>query len=164
MSTISRSQASSDEIIVRTRIFVSLDELSSQPLVLQTHGYLEGALVLMINGQPIISELEWDVLDELWDDIVNGIAKLDNGEESEWTTYFPEQSIKLSMIRKGQDCEVVLKSSHGERRALCTYAALRSALLTEGERFFRTVAPLVDEDTDFYFEMAERASAMLRQG
>jgi len=152
-----------DEIVVRSRVFLSLDELGSQPLVVQTDGYLEGALVLMINRQPIISELEWDILDQLWAYIVDGLEQLDQTQESEWSTYFPDQPIELRISRKGRNCEVVLKYDQVERRGRCEFAALRSALLTEAERFFRTLAPLAAVDGGLYRRYAEKAAAMLNQ-
>lgn len=160
-STISSRQVKPNAVTVKSIVFVSLDELASQPVVLGTGDYLNGALCLSIHGEPIITELEWDVLDQLWAYVVDGLKKLD--QESTWSTFFPDQPIQLSIVKSAGSCEVGLQFGQVERKGSCEFSVLRRTLLTEAERFFRHLEPLSKANTGFYRVYCEKAADMLRQ-
>ena len=55
--------------------------------------YIDGAIVLTIDGQEILTFDHWDLVDQLWCYIADGIGKLGKGENFE--TYFPDQPLLL---------------------------------------------------------------------
>ncbi|GIW98767.1 MAG: hypothetical protein KatS3mg111_2100 [Pirellulaceae bacterium] len=55
--------------------------------------YIDGAIVLTIDGQEIFTFEHWDLVDQLWCYIADGIGKLREGEDFE--TYFPDQPLLL---------------------------------------------------------------------
>ena len=58
--------------------------------------YINGAITISINGNEFMTFELWDLVDQLWAYIAEGIASISRNKEFE--TYFPDQPIKLSFI------------------------------------------------------------------
>jgi hypothetical protein len=117
--------------------------------------YIEGALELTINGVPILDIEMWDYIDQLWSyvsDMVSGIR-----EESEVSTYFPDQPIKLSFSKQGTSRVLVSVSINGRLRiASIEMDELFAELRRSGDSFFGKMMTLVPENADSYKEALHR--------
>jgi|GEM_PF-777089 len=60
--------------------------------------YVTGAIELTVCGKKLISLKMWDLVDQLWAYLVNGLAALDRGDPFE--IYFPDQPIFIKMVPK----------------------------------------------------------------
>lgn len=117
--------------------------------------YVEGALELTINGVPILDIGMWDYIDQLWSyvsDMVSGLR-----EESEVSTYFPDQPIKLSFSKQGKGRVLVSASINGGSRITSTEMdQLVAELRRSGDSFFGKMMMLLPENADSYSEALHR--------
>ncbi|MBF0297408.1 MAG: hypothetical protein HQK51_01735 [Oligoflexia bacterium] len=51
--------------------------------------YIEGALVIKINEVPIITTENWDLIDQLWSYLVDGLKSV--SVNNSFQSYFPDQ-------------------------------------------------------------------------
>jgi hypothetical protein len=82
-------------IEVKTYVFA---DRTYQPIA-AVHGplpdpdYIKGVIELSIDGQPIITRAEWDLVDQLWAYMVNGADEI--AKHRSFVTRFPDQPIEL---------------------------------------------------------------------
>jgi hypothetical protein len=57
--------------------------------------HIDGAIELTVNSIPLIVKEQWDLIDQLWIYIVNGMESVVNGES--YTSSFPDSPTKLSL-------------------------------------------------------------------
>lgn len=61
--------------------------------------HIDGAIELTIDGNPLIVKEQWDLIDQLWIYIVNGMESVVGGES--YTSSFPDSPTKLSLKPTG---------------------------------------------------------------
>jgi hypothetical protein len=100
--------------------------------------YVEGAIVWTIQGVSLMSESQWDLVDQLWAYMIDGVIQLlDTGK---FETYFPDQPLRLAFTaRSGNRVEVAV----GEEKNIVDREALVTSLADGGKRFFWRMKELV---------------------
>lgn len=101
--------------------------------------YIEGWIALSVDGQVLLDERHWDLIDQLWAYLIDGLIKsLDSGEPFE--CYFPDQPLKLR-IHPMRWNELVF--SAGAHIARTSKQSFIEAIATGGRAFFRRMISLV---------------------
>lgn len=145
--------------LLRTRegVFLRLEDLESGTRLFDDEDYLDGAILLTIQGTPILTEIEWDYPHDLWCYIVDGLPEVET--KGLWWTYLPDQPIKLTIRKIESVVEVCLDYDDVHRSARCDFAELRKALLTEASRFLtqldRLFPSLVKGNAGYHEQIAQ---------
>ena len=72
-------------------VFVSIEDPIAK---VKDPYYIEGAIELDVDGIVLFNKAMWDLVDQLWDYIVQGLESLDKGK-SPFTIYFPDQPLDI---------------------------------------------------------------------
>jgi len=129
--------------------FVRVSEFSGS---MPDSDYLEGAIVCTIDGRGLLGLEHWDLVDQLWAYIVNGLIVLD--QENHFTCCFPDQALRLRFDKIGQD---LVRVTVGDESHEVESAALRSVLKQGAMDFFsvmKAVHPAASETWDEYLSKA----------
>jgi hypothetical protein len=102
--------------------------------------YIEGAIVWKIGGETPFSETHWDLVDQLWAYIVNGLGELK--DKGEYATYFPDQPLRLALKRIGRDR---IEITVGDARQIVPASAFFASIAEGGRLFFSRMLALVPE-------------------
>lgn len=105
--------------------------------------YIEGAIELTIHGQPILTLGMWDLVDQLWAYLVEGIFELH--ERREFHTFFPDQPLEVRFKPLGGG-RVLVRVGHGAEGGSATIDTQEFilAMAFSARHFFermRTIAP-----------------------
>ena len=96
----------------------------------------------MVHGQPLLTQVHADLVDQLWLCIVDGLNKLREGEAFE--TYFPDQPTLLSFRPLGPKLLLpTVQSDAGKRTVQANRYELLNALCKGAHRFFDAFATIV---------------------
>lgn len=102
--------------------------------------YIEGAIYWSIGSQTLMSQEHWDLIDQLWAYIVNGVREL--MQSGAYETYFPDQPLRLAFrLANATSIEVEV----GEMAAIVDREAFFHSLADGAERFFTAMISLVPE-------------------
>lgn len=115
--------------------------------------YIEGAIVCSIGGRNLFQLQHYDLIDQLWAYIVDGLKKLRDGED--YDVFFPDQPLRLRFTVISPQCVEV---SIGNATNRVDYDAFRSMLKRGALAFFakmREVYPEASETWDRYHKEAE---------
>lgn len=74
-------------------IFVNANEFNGP---ITDPNYIAGAIRISVNEKTFLSLDMWDYIDQLWAYISDGVECISKGNE--FSTYFPDQPIKLSFV------------------------------------------------------------------
>lgn len=141
--------------------------------------YIEGAIHLEINGTVIMSLESWDLVDQLWAYIAQGLEALTT--EMSWNTTFPDQPTELTFKtdarRQHVYVEVFLPKRQfayidpsGRRHdpeptrrinASAEYSEFMQAMCEAGQQFFRRMIGLVPQKTTNYEKQLARLEAAM---
>ncbi|BCU77648.1 hypothetical protein [Luteolibacter sp. LG18] len=130
--------------------FVPVEQFSGK---LPDESYIEGAIFCVIDGCEILRMDQWDLVDQLWPHIVEGLRKLDQGLIYE--SFFPDQPLRLrleSIDRKNT------KITIGNRSAYVDSMVFRSVMKRGAVEFFsrmKNIIPRAAETWDRYQKEAE---------
>jgi hypothetical protein len=117
--------------------FVPVDELREGP---PDPDYIEGAIVWEIDHQSLLTSRHWDLVDQLWAYIADGVDKLRHGLEFE--TYFPDQPLLLRFKRLNRhSIEVTI----GRDRFVVHEAPFFASLTDGGSHFFSQMLKLLPQ-------------------
>jgi hypothetical protein len=111
--------------------------------------YIEGAMELMIDDAMISCVRYWDLIDQLWAYIVQGVEKLKAGQKFE--TYWPDQPIRLAMTPLPSEQLLVERSgtSDPDIKVVVDKYEMIDALLAGASTFFDVFETLnTDRDTE----------------
>lgn len=111
--------------------------------VVRDNLYIEGAIDLYVNGEPVMTRVEWDLVDQLWGYLLNLCENVAKGEKGK--TYFPDQPIELELSPHGRRVELRLRYPNVERRAFEEREVLFAEVARAGSSFFENMARLVPE-------------------
>jgi hypothetical protein len=70
--------------------FVPMTQFTGE---LPDNNYIEGAIVWRVGGRDIFKLQHWDLIDQLWVYIVDGLNRLEKGED--YDVFFPDQPLRL---------------------------------------------------------------------
>lgn len=111
--------------------------------------YIDGALVLNVNGVELVNVKMWDLIDQLWVYLVDGLELVSRGKE--FKTYFPDQPIELCVQPVSDSLVLVsVKIRSLVNQALVSREEFISALASEAQRFFTAMGRLVPHEQRFY--------------
>lgn len=120
--------------------FVPIDQFSG---AVPDSDYIEGAIVCQIGGCEIFNMDHWDLVDQLWAYIVQGLRKLDEGEIYE--TFFPDQPLRMRFEAIGPQCS---KITLGGESADVDAATFRSVMKRGAVEFFSRMKEIVPESKE----------------
>ncbi|MEK6257899.1 MAG: hypothetical protein AABP62_04700 [Planctomycetota bacterium] len=91
------NQYTVDSFVLLKSKFVPLSQLENK---LDDDKYIEGKIELMIDGANILTEDHWDLVDQLWAYLVDGVSSvvLDNKSVE---CFFPDQPLRLALKSLG---------------------------------------------------------------
>jgi len=129
---------------------------STEPLV--DRRYIEGAVRWTIDDQPLLTDNEWDLVDQLWAYIVDGaIEALRNGRSE---TYFPDQPLRLAFEVVRHD---KVRVTVGERKAVVDQRDFVASLAEGARQFFSDMRALVPEGLETWTTYLQRVENNLVQ-
>jgi len=119
--------------------------------------YVEGALELSIDRHPLLTRDMVDYIDQLWSYLIDGIEEIAAGRE--WSTYYPDTAIKITLRPTGQRVTVVVERKKGVTEATTTVTELRRALIPAAIAFIEKLLPYMPR----HQQENQRVLARLRQ-
>jgi hypothetical protein len=110
--------------------------------------YISGYIDFVYTDQVIFSWQQWDLIDQLWVYILNGIREAVVSKEASFT--FPDQplSVKISDLGNGSILFVIDNKKH-----VLPYDVLLNCLLPEAAFFFETIMKYTSSET--YIDVKE---------
>lgn len=134
--------------------FVSLSQLDG---VLPDADYIEGMIELQIAASKILSERHWDLIDQLWEYLIDGVSDL-IFRETDLDCYFPDQPLRLSMKSTSQtQIEVSIGSDAYRVDKSCFAAAIGNG----GRFFFTKMLQLVPSGEPTWRTYLERCESLI---
>lgn len=127
---------------------------------LQDPKYIEGSLRIVVNDKVFLDESVEDLIDQLWEYLLNLIEEIDENGEGEFS--FPDQPLQFTAKL---DARRQLLSIHlGEpflRRQLVTWLEFREAVCTHANEFFHLLFKI---DSRVMTSVQQRIEALRRRG
>jgi hypothetical protein len=124
--------------------------------------YIKGILELSIDGQAIIARAEWDLVDQLWEYIVNGAEEL--AQHRSFSTRFPDQPIELRFTIEPHSDRVMVELRYPgldrPAKAVVDRRELISAIARAAAPVFARLIELAPANRDGY-ELVLHQIAML---
>jgi len=119
--------------------------IESDHLCIQDDDYIEGALVLCVDGEELIGLDCYDYIDELLSYIITGIDDLLDGKE--FFTYFPDQPLGLKFSPKSAGYFLFeLTSSKEHKKKLIETKGFVDAMFHAMDIFFTRLKKEIDPD------------------
>ncbi|MFI9201846.1 hypothetical protein [Streptomyces sp. NPDC053048] len=132
--------------------FVQVEACHTPPTDLD---YIEGAILLSIDGLEIIGLEEWDYVDQLWCYVADMVKQVRATGYAE--TYFPDQPIELSFRASGSRILVTSKIGAEVKRASASSVDLLDSVRVAGLSFFEKMSQLAPANS--YAEARQELSA-----
>ena len=120
--------------------FVPIEEFSGP---VPNKDYIEGAIVCSISGRELFQLKHYDLIDQLWAYIVDGLSKLRDGKD--YDVFFPDQPLRLRFKLISQHCVEV---SIGNESKKVDYDAFRSTLKDGALAFFAKMKEIYPEASE----------------
>lgn len=111
--------------------------------------HIDGAIELTIDGLVLISQDQWDLVDQLWIYIINGIECVMS--KKDYTTHFPDSPISLSF--KQIDSPTEIEMIVGQKSIVYNTQELANALLSEAERCLQEIGRIVGDRHSYKEEL-----------
>ena len=134
--------------------FLPIEECSAAHS-LPDEDYIEGSISCCINGQFFLTEEHWDLVDQLWAYILEGLSRLNRNEIYEST--FPDQPL---LLRLEPISEELVKVSVGNNSYDLDRRILVRTLSTGANQFFSTMKklyPNAESTWNRYIQMAMKS-------
>lgn len=126
--------------------FVPIREFNE---VIVDPNYIDGAITIVAGGRELLTLGMWDYVDQLWTYIAAGV--IDIGEGKAFSTYFPDQPIKLSFEPVSNSLvRVTVVCNQEASLAIVDKSEFISSFVRAGEEFFSTMARLLPSDAEMY--------------
>jgi hypothetical protein len=101
--------------------------------------YVEGWIALSVDGHVLLNESHWDLVDQLWAYLIDGISEsLNSGRAFE--CFFPDQPLKLRIQPMSWDELVFTVGEHSTRTSKTSFV---KAIATGGREFFRRIKSFI---------------------
>jgi hypothetical protein len=114
--------------------------------------HIDGAIELIVNGKALISQEQWDLIDQLWIYIINGIESAINGKE--YIASFPDSPVKLS-FKQSTSSPDKIEMTVGEQSITHNTQELVNALLDGAEDCLKEIGRII-KNTNFYQEEIQK--------
>lgn len=113
--------------------------------------HIDGAIELTVDGNSLIGKEQWDLVDQLWVYIVNGIETVVNGES--YTSSFPDSPEKLSL--KPTRTANLIEMTVGDKTITHDLQELGNALLDGAESCLKELDRIM-KISDLYQEELQK--------
>jgi hypothetical protein len=113
--------------------------------------HIDGAIELTIDGSTLIAKEQWDLIDQLWIYIVNGMESAVNGES--YTSSFPDSPTRLSLKPTGT--ANLIEMTVGEKTISHNIQELGDALLDGAANCLEELGRIMKK-TDLYQEELQK--------
>ncbi|MFN4151424.1 MAG: hypothetical protein ACK4IX_10810 [Candidatus Sericytochromatia bacterium] len=116
--------------------FIDIKKFNSK---LEDDFYIYGAIELFINDIEIISLDMFDLVDQLWAYIINGIVEIENGK-FEFNTYFPDQPLPMSFILDKKSNMITISTEpnlNDKKQATINYKKFVLSMSNYAKDFFK---------------------------
>lgn len=120
--------------------FVPIEEFTGS---LPNKDYIEGAIVCSISGRELFQLKHYDLIDQLWAYIVDGLSKLRDGKD--FDVFFPDQPLRLQFKLISPNCVEVLIGNETKK---VDYDAFRSTLKDGALAFFAKMKEICPEASE----------------
>lgn len=107
--------------------------------------YVEGAIIWRIGKEELLSAEHWDLVDQLWIYLVDGLPQY--RESGEFSTFFPDQPLKIEFQRLDHGWTRVLV---GSDRHCVPSQLFEESMLTGAREFFVEMKRLVPSKTSLW--------------
>lgn len=121
--------------------------------------YVEGCISLSVDGQVLLSETQWDLVDQLWAYLIDGTIESLNSEKP-FECFFPDQPLKLRIQPMAWN-EVVF--TVGEQSTRTTKSSFIEAIATGGREFFQRMISLIPSGVVTWESYIEKCDTLLRR-
>ncbi len=122
---------------------------------LPDENYIEGAICCEIGGQSILGKEHWDLVDQLWVYVVEGLVTLSRDETYECS--FPDQPLHFRLVPHS---DYYIDVTIGETSYRVDRVTFISAMKEGAERFFTTIKSLCPGSTDTWDRYLEEVQSM----
>jgi hypothetical protein len=122
--------------------------------------YIEGAIEMSIDGQPVLTREMIDYVDQLWAYLARGIGEVVAGHE--FSTNYPDMPLKIVLQPQGEHVKVLIRSRSGKRDTDVSTSLdeLLRAMTIEGKVFFETLRSYAPSNLGAYdLSIADLAAA-----
>lgn len=120
--------------------------------------YIEGAIELSIDGRPMITRVEHDLVDQLWAYLITLCTDVEQGRVAK--TSFPDQPIDMALTPKGSRVELTLRYPGVERRASEDRAVFFDAIGCSAVAFFDVLFRVAPQRKPVWERAVERAARL----
>lgn len=136
-----------------------VDALSKPP---PDADYVDGYIDLAIDGVTIMDRSAWDLVDQLWAYMVNGIEDVAAGRS--FFTYFPDQPLELRFdLIEPEEVRVELGSPPRNVSAVVSRRAWIEAVATEATKVLLVLGAWLPENREGYQQVIDQAAALLQR-
>lgn len=127
---------------------------------LEDDRYVDGALVISVDGVEVLTTSQWDLIDQLWCDVVDMLRELDRTGKAH--TYFPDQPLELAFehVDKSRVRITLTRSQNDRRSAELDRREFEAAICQAGVHFFGEMlrlSPGNDMYSGYLADLAARA-------
>ena len=117
--------------------------------------YVDGAITIAVDGQEILTFKHWDLVDQLWCYIAEGLGKVTKGQVFE--TYFPDQPLLLRFEMVSPRC---MRVTVGHDSYDVDAKAFIFAMKRGAKEFFARMKELYPEASDTWDRYERAADAL----
>ena len=126
--------------------------------------YIEGAIELTIDGRAIITRAEWDLVDQLWAYLIDGVVEVASGRS--FSTGFPDQAVKLRFTVNPEDDTVTVEVHYPrmgrDARATLPRREFVGAMASAAEPVFIRLIELAPGNREGYERVLQQLAALQR--
>lgn len=116
--------------------------------------YIDGAIHLQIGDQILLSEREWDLVDQLWEYMINGLIELKN--TGKFRCHFPDQPLELSFERNERSTFVQI----GDSTFKVPTQLLVESIQTGSREFFSRMKVLIPTSSAVWDEILAKLETL----
>jgi hypothetical protein len=117
--------------------------------------YIAGAIRLTVGDVDLLTVEMWDLVDQLWAYLVNGLVAVCKGEE--FRTCFPDQPIEIVMKPDASKRRLSVEvAAHERRLATADYRTVFSALLAGADEFFQRMGEIPGTNRQDYSRVIKK--------
>jgi hypothetical protein len=116
---------------------------------IKDHRHIDGAIELIVDDLVLISQDQWDLVDQLWIYIINGIECILNKQD--YTTHFPDSPIELSFKQTASPAK--LKMIVGQKSVVYDTKELAKHLLIGAEKCLKEISRIITDPNLYQKEL-----------
>lgn len=129
--------------------FIPIAEYSG---VVANEYYIDGAIELELDGKALLSRDHWDLVDQLWAYLVEGLKAIRRGET--FSTYFPDSPVRVvfrpELDRGTVTVEIDYRGIQGDTTATVGLDAFQAAMAREARQSFEALIRIAPGGREAY--------------